>query len=87
MRRRANSRSKLQRHFTSAAVRPLHSWTFNACAADLEAKMQADAQAAAALLDAFRLRFRPMAQGPLDAIDCALAAGLRELRDASRAGI
>ena len=46
-----------------------------------------DAQAAAALLDAFRLRFRPMAQGPLDAIDCALAAGLRELRDASRAGI
>jgi N-acetylmuramoyl-L-alanine amidase len=28
------------------------------------------------LLDAFRLRFRPWATGPLDATDCALAAGL-----------
>ena len=34
-------------------------------------------RAAAALLYAFRLRFRPMAQGPLDRVDCALAAGLR----------
>jgi N-acetylmuramoyl-L-alanine amidase len=31
----------------------------------------------ALLLSAFRLRFRPHAQGPLDAEDCALAAGLR----------
>ncbi|MDP3340698.1 N-acetylmuramoyl-L-alanine amidase [Frigidibacter sp.] len=29
-----------------------------------------------ALLDAFRLRFRPWATGPLDATDCALAADL-----------
>lgn len=29
------------------------------------------------LLTAFRLRFRPWAKGPLDATDCALAAGLR----------
>lgn len=29
-----------------------------------------------ALLAAFRLRFRPMAQGPVDAVDQALAAGL-----------
>lgn len=29
------------------------------------------------LLTAFRLRFRPWATGPLDATDCALAAGLR----------
>ncbi len=29
------------------------------------------------LLAAFRLRFRPMARGPLDATDCALAAALR----------
>ena len=29
------------------------------------------------LLTAFRLRFRPWAAGPLDATDCALAAGLR----------
>jgi N-acetylmuramoyl-L-alanine amidase len=28
------------------------------------------------LLTAFRLRFRPWANGPLDAVDCALAAGL-----------
>ena len=28
------------------------------------------------LLTAFRLRFRPWATGPLDAVDCALAAGL-----------
>ncbi|MFN6924497.1 MAG: N-acetylmuramoyl-L-alanine amidase [Tabrizicola sp.] len=32
-----------------------------------------------ALLAAFRLRFRPWAQGPLDATDLALAAGLRRL--------
>lgn len=30
-----------------------------------------------ALLAAFRLRFRPWGNGPLDATDCALAAGLR----------
>lgn len=30
-----------------------------------------------ALLAAFRLRFRPWGNGPLDASDCALAAGLR----------
>jgi len=30
----------------------------------------------AALLDAFRLRFRPWARGPLDAADCAMAADL-----------
>lgn len=29
------------------------------------------------LLSAFRLRFRPAGRGPLDATDCALAAGLR----------
>ncbi len=29
------------------------------------------------LLTAFRLRFRPWGKGPLDATDCALAAGLR----------
>lgn len=29
------------------------------------------------LLQAFRLRFRPWARGPLDATDCSLAAGLR----------
>jgi N-acetylmuramoyl-L-alanine amidase len=38
------------------------------------------------LLAAFRLRFRPMAKGPLDDTDCALAAGLRRFAiDASRA--
>lgn len=30
----------------------------------------------AAVLNAFRLRFRPWAQGPLDDVDCALAADL-----------
>ena len=45
-----------------------------------------DAQAAAALLYAFRLRFRPMARGPLDADDRALAAGLKGLGDTSSAG-
>jgi N-acetylmuramoyl-L-alanine amidase len=29
------------------------------------------------LLSAFRLRFRPWARGPLDGVDCAVAAGLR----------
>ena len=39
-----------------------------------------------ALMTAFRLRFRPWARGPLDATDCALAAGLpRFAVDASRA--
>lgn len=33
----------------------------------------------ATLLHAFRLRFRPNATGPLDAIDCALAAALSEI--------
>jgi N-acetylmuramoyl-L-alanine amidase len=38
-----------------------------------------------ALLTAFRLRFRPWGRGPLDATDCALAAGLRRFAvDASR---
>jgi N-acetylmuramoyl-L-alanine amidase len=37
------------------------------------------------LLTAFRLRFRPWATGPLDAMDVALAAGLRAIAvDASR---
>lgn len=39
-----------------------------------------------ALLTAFRLRFRPSGQGPLDATDCALAAGLRRFAvDGTRA--
>ena len=33
------------------------------------------------LLVAFRLRFRPWAQGPLDDTDRALAAGLRRFAD------
>jgi N-acetylmuramoyl-L-alanine amidase len=38
------------------------------------------------LLTAFRLRFRPWGRGPLDATDCALAAGLRRFAvDARRA--
>lgn len=38
------------------------------------------------LLTAFRLRFRPWGRGPLDAADCALAAGLRRFAvDQSRA--
>ena len=39
------------------------------------------------LLIAFRLRFRPAGRGPLDATDCALAAGLRRFAvDARRLG-
>jgi N-acetylmuramoyl-L-alanine amidase len=39
------------------------------------------------LLAAFRLRFRPWGQGPLDASDCALASGLRRFAvDGMRAG-
>ncbi|MDG2406212.1 MAG: N-acetylmuramoyl-L-alanine amidase [Paracoccaceae bacterium] len=37
-----------------------------------------DYAAKAALLQAFRLRFRPMATGPLDELDCQLAAGLSQ---------
>jgi N-acetylmuramoyl-L-alanine amidase len=44
--------------------------------ADLRAFGYPDA-APETLLPAFRLRFRPWATGPLDATDCALAAGLR----------
>jgi N-acetylmuramoyl-L-alanine amidase len=47
------------------------------------ARFRADARAFgypdlddATLLDAFRLRFRPRARGPLDGIDCAMAAAL-----------
>jgi N-acetylmuramoyl-L-alanine amidase len=43
--------------------------------ADLRAFGYPDA-ASETLLTAFRLRFRPWATGPLDATDCALAAGL-----------
>jgi N-acetylmuramoyl-L-alanine amidase len=39
-----------------------------------------------ALLTAFRLRFRPWAKGPLDATDCALAAGLRRFAVDARRG-
>lgn len=53
--------------------------------ADLHAFGYPDAPLAA-LLTAFRLRFRPWAKGPQDATDCALAAGLlRFAVDASRA--
>ena len=39
------------------------------------------------LLSAFRLRFRPEGKGPLDATDCALAAGLRRFAvDGNRDG-
>ena len=44
--------------------------------ADLRAFGYPDA-APDVLLAAFRLRFRPWGQGPLDAADCALASGLR----------
>lgn len=46
--------------------------------ADLRAFGYPDA-APDTLLTAFRLRFRPWAEGPPDADDCALAAGLRAL--------
>lgn len=53
-------------------------------AADLRAFGYPDSTAGA-LLTAFRLRFRPWAAGPLEAADCALAAGLRRFAvDASR---
>lgn len=52
--------------------------------ADLSAFGYPDA-APETLLTAFRLRFRPWAVGPLDATDCALAAGLLAIAvDASR---
>lgn len=49
-------------------------------AADLRAFGYPEA-AAETLLTAFRLRFRPWAQGPLDDTDRALAAGLRRFAD------
>lgn len=53
--------------------------------ADLRAFGYPDA-APETLLTAFRLRFRPSGKGPLDAVDCTLAAGLRRFAvDASGA--
>ena len=40
-----------------------------------------DDAAKISLLQAFRLRFRPAANGPLDALDCQLAAGLPQILD------